>query len=190
MRSCARQRLVAASSRRTEEKVASRRGSGRHWRSASRARALSLSLFCCCQYRTTPREFKDGMKNIPQEAPNNMFEEPSGLLLDELRNHIAEDGADSVEALISGTDVVKTIVIEQNLLDDENSNRLAELRPGLHDSKAEGNDLGREEEVDDLGRIVFDKRTDDPQRSKPEVFKRARLRRRVQERVEEEGDVR
>lgn len=30
MRSCARQRLVAASSRRTEEKVASRSGSGRH----------------------------------------------------------------------------------------------------------------------------------------------------------------
>lgn len=30
MRSCARHRFVAASSRRTEEKVASRRGSGRH----------------------------------------------------------------------------------------------------------------------------------------------------------------
>lgn len=41
---CARQRLVAASSRRTEEKVASRRGSGRHCRKASRARLLSLSL--------------------------------------------------------------------------------------------------------------------------------------------------
>lgn len=44
MRSCARQRLVAASSRSTLEKVASRRGSGRHWRSASRALALSLKL--------------------------------------------------------------------------------------------------------------------------------------------------
>jgi len=44
MRSCARQRFVAASSRRTEENVASRRGSGKHWRRASRARALSLSL--------------------------------------------------------------------------------------------------------------------------------------------------
>ena len=42
--SCARQRLVAASSRSTEEKVASRRGSGRHCRRASRARLLSLSL--------------------------------------------------------------------------------------------------------------------------------------------------
>lgn len=35
---------MAASSRRTDEKVASRRGSGRHCRRASRARALSLSL--------------------------------------------------------------------------------------------------------------------------------------------------
>lgn len=44
IKSWVRHRLVAASSRRTEEKVASRRGSGRHCRSASRARALSLSL--------------------------------------------------------------------------------------------------------------------------------------------------
>ena len=44
MRSWARHRFVAASSRRTEEKVASRKGSGRHWRKASRARLLSLSL--------------------------------------------------------------------------------------------------------------------------------------------------
>lgn len=44
IRSWARQRLVAASSRRTEEKVASRRGSGKHCRKASRARLLSLNL--------------------------------------------------------------------------------------------------------------------------------------------------
>lgn len=44
MMSCARHRFVAASSRRTDWKVASRKGSGRHWRRASRARALSLSL--------------------------------------------------------------------------------------------------------------------------------------------------
>ena len=43
----ARHRLVAASSRRTEEKVASLNGSGRHWRRASRARALSLNLLLC-----------------------------------------------------------------------------------------------------------------------------------------------
>lgn len=42
--SCARHRFVAASSRSTDEKVASRNGSGKHCRNASRARALSLSL--------------------------------------------------------------------------------------------------------------------------------------------------
>ena len=39
-----RHRLVAASSRSTDWKVPSRSGSGRHWRRASRARTLSLSL--------------------------------------------------------------------------------------------------------------------------------------------------
>ena len=44
MRSWAKQRFVAASSRRTDEKVASRKGSGKHCLKASRARALSLNL--------------------------------------------------------------------------------------------------------------------------------------------------
>lgn len=118
-----------------------------------------------------------------------MFEKPSRLLLYQLSNHVAEDSADSVEALISGTDVVKTVVIKQDLLYDENSNRLAELRAGLHDSQAEGNNLGRKEKVDDLSGIVLDKRTNDSQRSEPEVFKRTRLRRRVKKGVKEEGDV-
>lgn len=44
-RSCVRHLLVAASSRRTAENVASRSGSGRHCRRASRALALSLNLW-------------------------------------------------------------------------------------------------------------------------------------------------
>lgn len=44
MRSWAKQRFVAASSRRTDENVASRKGSGKHCLKASRARALSLNL--------------------------------------------------------------------------------------------------------------------------------------------------
>lgn len=54
IKSCARQRLVAASSRSTLEKVASRRGSGRHCLRACRARLLSLSLHNY-QYRFEPR---------------------------------------------------------------------------------------------------------------------------------------
>ena len=79
MRSCARQRLVAASSRRTDENVASRRGSGRHCRRASRARALSLSL------ERVSHEFRRyGMRNLPEKAAHNVLEEASGLLLDKL----------------------------------------------------------------------------------------------------------
>lgn len=83
------------------------------------------------------------------------------MLLYQLSNHVAEDGADSIEALISGTDVVKTVVIKQDLLYDEDGNRLAELGPGLHDPQAERDNLGRQEKVDDLGGIILDKRTDD-----------------------------
>src|SRR3981189_1331602 len=71
--SWARHRLVAASSRRTDEKVASRSGSGRQCRRASRARALSLSLHRvsalrdisselyvppCCRRETSMREVR------------------------------------------------------------------------------------------------------------------------------------
>lgn len=85
-----------------------------------------------------------------------MFEEPSRLLLYELRNHVAEDGADGIKPLVRGTDVVKTVVIEQDLLDNEDGNRLAELGPGLHDPQTQGDDLGRKQKVDHLGRIVLD----------------------------------
>lgn len=63
--------------------------------------------------------------NLPQEAPDNMLEEPSRLLLDQLCDHVAQDGADGVEALVGGANVVETIVIQQYLLDNEDSNGLA-----------------------------------------------------------------
>jgi len=97
---------VAASSRRTDEKVASRRGSGKHWRSASRARALSLKL---AELATSK---KDGHGVcIPKEAPNNVLEQANGLLLHKLVDHVAEYGADSVKALVGLTDVGKTDVV-------------------------------------------------------------------------------
>ena len=95
-----------------------------------------------------------------------MLEQPSRLLLNQLRHNVAEDGPDSVEALIRGTDVVEPVVVKQNLLNDEDRHSLAELAARLHDPEAEGNDLGREEEVDNLARVVLDQSADDPQRSK------------------------
>jgi len=110
IRSWARQRLVAASSRRTDEKVASRRGSGRHCRRASRARALSLSLFLSVRIQQS-RHCQPG-QNLPQEAPNNMLKEPGRLLLDKLCNHVAQYRSDGIEALVCGADVVETIVVK------------------------------------------------------------------------------
>lgn len=87
---------------------------------------------------------------IPKEAPDYMLKQPCSLLLHQLANHVAEDSADSVEALVRGTDVVQAIVIEQNLLNDEDGNSLGQLGAGFHNPQAEGNDFSRQEEVDDL----------------------------------------
>jgi hypothetical protein len=74
--------------------------------------------------------------NIPKEAPNNMFEQADGLLLYKLVDHVAENGADSVEALVRLADVCKTNVVQQDFLDDEDGDRLAELGASLHDAEA------------------------------------------------------
>lgn len=118
-----------------------------------------------------------------------MLEQASRLRLDELSNHIAQDGADGVEALVRGADVVEAIVVEQYFLHNEYGHRLAELRARLHDAEAERDDLGGQEEVDDVGRVVLDQGTDDAEAREAQVFKGPRLGRRVEEGVQEEGDV-
>ena len=175
MSSWARQRLVAASSRSTDEKVALRSGSGRHWRRASRARALSLKLDRQSGSRTSA--------HIPQEAAHDVLEEADRLVLDELGDHVAEHGADGEEALVRLADVGEADVVEQDLLHDEDGDRLAELGARLHDAQAQRDDLGREQEVDHLGRVVLDQRADDAQRRQAQVLERPRARRRVEERV-------
>lgn len=56
-----------------------------------------------------------------------MLEESSCLLLNQLTHHVAKNGADCIESLICGADVVQTIVIEQYLLDDEYGHSLTEF---------------------------------------------------------------
>ncbi len=103
-------------------------------------------------------------KNSPQEAPHDMLQEPDGLLFDELRDHVAKHGADGVEALVRVADVGEAHVIEQDLLHDEDGHRLAELRPGLHDAQTQRDDLGRQQEVDHLRRVVLDQGPDHAER--------------------------
>lgn len=110
-----------------------------------------------------------------------MLKQSGSLLLDQLAHHVAENGADCIEPLISGADVVEAIVVKKDLLHDEDGDSLAELRAGLHNSQTERNNLGGQQEVDDLGRVVLDKSANDTETGKPEVLERARFGGRVKE---------
>lgn len=127
---------------------------------------------------------------VPQEAPNDMLQQSRCLLFHKLANHVAKDRAHSIEPLISGTYVVQSVVIKQDLLDDEDGNGLAQLRAGLHNSKTEGDDLGRQEEVDDFGGVVLDQGANDTETGEPKILERTRLGGRVEKRVEIERYMR
>lgn len=118
-----------------------------------------------------------------------MLEQTSRLLLHQLRNHVAQHRPHGVETLVRGADVVEAVIVQQNLLNDEDGNRLAKFRACLHDTKAKRDNLCGQEEVDDLGGIVLDQRANDAQRRQAEVFERPRLGGRVEEGVEVERNV-
>lgn len=118
-----------------------------------------------------------------------MLEQASRLLLDELANHVAEHGADGVEPLVGSADIVESIVIEEDLLNDEYGDRLAQLGAGLHDAQAERDDLCGQEEVDDFGGVVLDERTNDAEGGETEVLEGPRLGGGVEEWIEEKGNV-
>lgn len=119
-----------------------------------------------------------------------MLQQTNRLLFDQLIDHVGEDGANRVKALVRLANVRKSQVIQQNLLDNENSHRLAQLRAGLHYAKAQGYDFGREEEVDDVGRVILDERANDTERGQAEVFERARLGGSVQKWVKKQWNMR
>jgi len=82
------------------------------------------------------------------------------------------------------------MIVQQNLLHDEDGHSLAQFRSSLHNAKAERNDLGSEKEIDHIGRIVFDKRSYDTERCETKVFEWSGLGSRVEERIEEEWNMR
>lgn len=79
-----------------------------------------------------------------------MLEQSHCLLVDQLTDHVAEDCANSVEALIGRTDIRQANVIKKNFLNNEDGDGLAQLRSSLHDTKTERNDLGSKQEVDNI----------------------------------------
>lgn len=62
-----------------------------------------------------------------------MLEQSYSLLLDELIDHIAQHCSHGIEALVCLAYILQSEIIEQNLLNDENGNCLAEFATRLHD---------------------------------------------------------
>ena len=118
-----------------------------------------------------------------------MFQQPIRPLIHQILYHIAQHAAHGVESLVSLADVVQAHVVEQDLLDDEDGDRLAELGAGLHDAEAERDDLGGEEEVDHVGGVVLNESADHAERGQAQVFEGAGFGGCVEEGVEEERDM-
>lgn len=116
---------------------------------------------------------------LPEETANNVLQQTHCLLLNELVDHVAQDGANCIETLVRLAYVRKTNVVQQDLLHDENGHGLAELRTCLHDTEAEGYDLGRKEEVDDFGRVILDQGANHAKGCQAKVLERTRLGRGV-----------
>jgi len=99
--------------------------------------------------------------SVPQKTAHDVLQQPHRLLIHKLRNHIREHRAHSVEALVRLADILQAHIIQQDLLHDKDGHRLAQLGTGLHDTQAQRDDLGGEQEVDDLRAVVLDQRADD-----------------------------
>lgn len=167
----------------------------------SRPGHMRLSgLFKSAQRWTYPQGFRQtrpqrlSCSQVVREAEvtsDYMLEQTNCLRLDELGDHVTEHGANCIEAFVGLADVGKAHLVEEDFLDDEYGDRLAEFRAGLHDAQTEGYDLGAEQEVDDIRVVVlFDQGPDHPERGEAEVLERPGLGGRVEERVQEERDVR
>jgi hypothetical protein len=99
-----------------------------------------------------------------------MLEQANSLLLHKLIDHVTEDGANSVETLIGLANVCETDIVKENLLNDEDSDSLAKLGTSLHDTQAQRNDLGGQEEVDNLGGVVLDECSNDAKGGESKVL--------------------
>lgn len=73
---------------------------------------------------------------VPEETAHDVLEQTYCLLVDERLHHVAEDGADGVEALVRLTDVVESHVVEEDLLHDEDGDGFGKLAARLHDAEA------------------------------------------------------
>ena len=102
-----------------------------------------------------------------------MLQKANRLLLHQLCHHIAEYSAHGVKPLIRMANVAKAGIVKEYLLDDEDGDRLAELGAGLHYPKTERYDLCGQEEINDLGGIIFYQSSNDAQGCQAQILERA-----------------
>lgn len=154
---------------------------------------------CCChsvwKQSVKRPERRDQTKtkhlqiSLPKKAADDVLQKPHSLLLNKLRDHVAQYGSHRIKSLIGSTDICKTNIVKENLLYNENCNCFAEFRPRLHNAEAKRDDFGRQEEVDHIGRVILHQCTDNAQGSESQVLERARLGSCVKKGIEEKGDV-
>lgn len=94
------------------------------------------------------------------------------------------------ESIIGLTDVRQAAVVEQNLLENKSRDSLRQLRSALHDPQAQRNNFRREQERDDFLLVGLHQRSDDSETCETQVLERTSLGRCVEERVEEQRNVR
>jgi hypothetical protein len=85
----------------------------------------ALPSLCSSHQLTSRRYERVNIPHIvaqPQVTAHNMFEQSDSLGFHELIHHVAEDGADGVEALIGMAYIRQASFIQKNLLHNENRN--------------------------------------------------------------------
>ena len=79
-----------------------------------------------------------------QVASHDVFEQANSLRLHKLIDHVAQNRSNRVKPFVCVADVGQAGLVKQDLLDNEDGDRLGEFGSSLHDSKAERDDFRRE----------------------------------------------
>ena len=101
-----------------------------------------------------------------------MLKKSCSLLFHQLRHHITKNGSNGIETLVCCAYIIQSMVIQKNFLHDKDGHCFAKLGARLHYSQAQWDNFGCKEEIDHVGRIVFDKSPNDTKRCQSEIFER------------------
>lgn len=74
--------------------------------------------------------------NSPKEASNDVLQQPDCLLFNQLSDHVTQDHPDRVKPFVSRTDISEPNIVKEDLLHNEDGDRLAQLGPRFHYSEA------------------------------------------------------